>query len=84
VELSGRVRLVGSEPFPELVITDAGDQDWYIESASRRTLQPYEQRSLTIRGKVELIELILANGYSLGIRRILSDVTVIDAVSALW
>jgi hypothetical protein len=78
VELNGRVRLVGSDPFPDLVLTDSGDQDWYIENTSRQTLRAYEQQHLAIRGRVELRELILANGRSLGIRRILWDVAVIN------
>ena len=77
VEVSGRVRLVGSEPFPDLVLTDEGDQTWYINSEDRKTLSPYEQRTVTIRGTVELTEMVLANGRSLCSRRTLSGITLV-------
>ncbi|MHC6202244.1 hypothetical protein ACYULU_03515 [Breznakiellaceae bacterium SP9] len=77
VELSGRVRLVGSEPFPDLVLTDSEEHTWYIDPADRKILSPYEQQTVTIRGAVELTEMVLANGKSLGSRRILSGVTLV-------
>jgi hypothetical protein len=73
VELEGRVRLLGSEPFPDLVLTSGDDEDWYLEGPSRRALQPYEQRIVRVRGRVELREMVLANGRSLGFRRFLAD-----------
>ncbi|GHV92639.1 hypothetical protein AGMMS50268_31420 [Spirochaetia bacterium] len=77
VEVSGRVRLVGSEPFPDLVLTDEGDHTWYINADDRPTVAAYEQQTVTIRGTVELKEMVLANGRSLGSRRTLSGVTLI-------
>jgi hypothetical protein len=71
VELEGRIRLLGSEPFPNLVLTGEDGQDWYLEGPARRALQPYEQRTIRVRGRVELREMVLANGRSLGIRRFL-------------
>jgi hypothetical protein len=79
VELSGRVRLLGSEPFPDLVLTDRDGADWYLEGPDRRALQAYEQRTLKVRGRVELRELVLANGRSLGFRRFLRDVEILTA-----
>jgi hypothetical protein len=78
VELSGRVRLVGSEPFPDLVLTGGDDQDWYLDDASRQVLRFYEQRIVKVRGRVELKEMILANGRSLGFRRFLRDVEILS------
>ncbi|GHV75842.1 hypothetical protein AGMMS49942_06630 [Spirochaetia bacterium] len=77
VEVSGRVRLVGSEPFPDLVLTDTEEHTWYIDSADRKTLSRYEQQTVTIRGTVELKEMVLANGRSLGTRRTLSGITLV-------
>ncbi|GHU90897.1 hypothetical protein FACS189476_11330 [Spirochaetia bacterium] len=77
VEVSGRVRLVGSEPFPDLVLTGSEDHTWYIDPADRKTLSSYEQQTVTIRGTVELTEMILANGKNLGSRRTLSGVTLV-------
>jgi hypothetical protein len=76
VELNGKIRLVGSEPFPELVLSDDDGNDWYIARESRGAVSGYEQRGVTIRGKVELKEMVLAGGRSLGYRRILSVLTV--------
>jgi hypothetical protein len=78
VELIGRVRLLGSEPFPDLVITGEDGVDWYLEGPSRRTLQPREQRTVRIRGRLELREMVLANGRSLGFRRFLQDVEILE------
>jgi hypothetical protein len=77
VELSGRVRLVGNEPFPELVLTGEDGHDWFIAPEDRGVLSAYEQRTVTIRGRVALRELILANGQRLETRRILSEITLI-------
>jgi hypothetical protein len=77
VEVRGRVRLVGSDPFPNMVLTDDGDNTWYIDPADRKTLSSCEQQTVTIRGVVELKEMVLANGRSLGSRRILSGVTLV-------
>jgi hypothetical protein len=77
VELSGQIRLLGSEPFPDLVLTDPEGRDWYMERQYRQILQSYEHQMVSIRGKVELRDMVLANGYSLGIRRFLSDVELV-------
>ncbi|GHU71158.1 hypothetical protein FACS189450_06750 [Spirochaetia bacterium] len=77
VEVSGRVRLVGNEPFSDLVLTDSEEHTWYIDPADRKTLSSYEQQTVTIRGVVELKEMALANGKSLGSRRTLSGVILV-------
>jgi hypothetical protein len=69
---------VGGEPFTELVLTGADGQDWYLEGPARRTLRPYEQQSVRVRGRVELREMVLANGRSLGVRRGLSDLELLE------
>jgi hypothetical protein len=83
VELSGIIRLVGSEPFPELVLSDTGGNDWYIARESRALVSGYEQVTVTIRGKVELKEMVLTNGRSLGYRRILSDLVLLKSKNKL-
>jgi hypothetical protein len=77
VELSGRVRLVGNEPFPELVLTGEDGRSWFIAPEDRAVLSAYEQRTVTIRARVKLREMILANGQRLETRRILSGVTLV-------
>ena len=70
--------MVGNEPFTDLVLTGTDGQDWYLEGPARRTLQAYEQRSVKVRGKVELREMLLAGGRSLGLRRVLSELTLLE------
>jgi hypothetical protein len=76
--LRGRIRLVGNMPFPRLVITDESDRDWYLEGADRDLLAPYEQQTLTLTGRAEYQDIILANGTKAGSRRFLRDVRVVE------
>jgi hypothetical protein len=78
VEITGIIHLVGNEPFTELVITEEETQTWYIKEESRAILARYQQRNITIRGRVELQEMVLANGRHLGTKRILKDISLIS------
>lgn len=80
VEVTGRVRLIGNVPFAELVITSANEQDWYIDTGSRSVLAAYEQRVVMVRGTLELLDMVLANGRRVGTRRILRNVQLIKAL----
>jgi hypothetical protein len=77
LELTGVLSLRGSEPFPEPVLTDDEGHEWYIARENRRILSGYEQRSVTVRGRLELREMILANGQNQGTRRVLSELVLI-------
>ncbi|MFP3089263.1 hypothetical protein LQZ21_02930 [Treponema sp. TIM-1] len=77
LELTGRLSLRGSEPFPEPVLTDAEGYEWHIAREDRRILAGYEQRIVTVRGRLELREMILANGQNQGTRRILSGIVLV-------
>jgi hypothetical protein len=76
VTVSGKVRRLGSDPFSFLVITDNDEKDWYLDEAGSLLLMPYEQMNVGVAGVVEMMEMILANGKSLGFRRILTQVTI--------
>jgi hypothetical protein len=78
MRVHGRIRLVGNMPFPRLVITGESDQDWYLEGADRELLAAYEQRLLTISGRAEYQDIILANGEKAGVRRFLRDIRIIE------
>jgi hypothetical protein len=78
VEVSGRVRLVGSASFPELVLTDRQNRDWYIDEASQKILEPHEQGMVTVRGTLVVQKMILADGRVLGTRRILTGVSLVE------
>ena len=76
VRVRGRVRLVGSEPFPEIHISDENGVDWYLERREGRALLPYQQRIITVEGEAHTLELILANGEYAGVRRILRNIRI--------
>jgi hypothetical protein len=77
LELTGMLSLRGSEPFPEPVLTDDEGHEWYIARENRRILSGYEQRLITVRGRLDLQEMILANGQNWGTRRILSEIVLL-------
>ncbi len=77
VELSGTVRLVGSEPFTELVITDGEGRDWYVDEGSRALLAALEHRPVRVSGTVTRKEMKLANGTKLPDRRNLADIALL-------
>ncbi|MDR2158751.1 MAG: hypothetical protein LBP23_01650 [Treponema sp.] len=75
--VTGTVRLVGNEPFTELVLTDGAGNDWYIDEDSRSLLASRQHRTVTVRGRVRLLEMVLANGRVLGTRRIIRGATLL-------
>ncbi len=78
VVITGTIRLVGSDPFPQYVLTEAGKYDWYIpDSEDRKVISGFEQQIITVKGTVVLRELILANGRRLGTEHILQSVSLV-------
>jgi hypothetical protein len=78
ITIRGTIRLLGNEPFPELVLTDAEGNDWYLDGDAREKAKPYQHRELTLRGRLEYKEMTLANGMSMGIRRLLRDAVILE------
>lgn len=77
VEVNGKIRRVGNEPFSVLVITDSADKDWYTDEEGALLLRSFEQKKVTVQAKVELKEMTLANGKIMGTRRILTNMKII-------
>ena len=77
VQVSGRVRLVGSEPFPELVITGP-EREWYIDKDDEHKFKELQHRTVTVEGSETIIELIFANGRPAGERRTLKDIRILE------
>jgi hypothetical protein len=78
VRVTGRVRMVGSGPHTELVIT--GDQgEWHTEPRDRNKLINLQQRTVTVEGKLDSRDMILPSGKSLGTWLILRNITVISS-----
>ena len=76
VRVSGRVRLVGNEPFPELVIT-GDDREWYIDRDDVPKLRDLQQRTVIVEGMETSRELTFANGMPAGTRFTLKDIRII-------
>jgi hypothetical protein len=78
VTVTGEVRIVGSEPHTEVVITDQEGIDWAIPSTSRPLLAPRQGQTLTVRGILAAQDLTLADGRVIGRRRELRDPVILE------
>lgn len=88
VRITGIVRLVGSEPFSELVITgnliteqsedSALAATWYIASNERNKLNNLQYSTVTVEGDESIRELTFASGIPAGIRRELRNIRIIS------
>ena len=85
VQIKGTVRLVGNEPFTELVITgnitaqESGNPvTWHISIDERYKLHNLQQRTVTVKGEESIIEMTFASGIPAGIRRELRNISIIS------
>ncbi|GMO47258.1 MAG: hypothetical protein Ta2B_29270 [Termitinemataceae bacterium] len=78
VTVSGTIRIVGSSPFAELVLTDADDKDWYFFDDEGTSLKVYQKKQITVTGTPVYEEIILPNGKKNGIKRYLKNVKIAD------
>ncbi|MDR2607951.1 MAG: hypothetical protein LBC57_06120 [Treponema sp.] len=78
VLVKGRVRLVGTDLFSSLVITDEKDQDWYVEEKDRPLLSRYQQQVVTVKGRPDYRDLVLANGKKAGVHSYLLDISIVQ------
>ena len=77
VQVSGRVRLVGSGALPELVISGPG-AEWYVEKGEEHKLMDLQQRNVTVEGIETVKALRFANGSPAGERRTLKKIKIIS------
>jgi hypothetical protein len=77
VEVSGRVRLVGSGPNTELVITGE-DREWHVGAKDRKKLMQLQQQIVRVKGKESFVDLRFANGMPAGRRYMLEDITLLS------
>ena len=75
IRITGTVKLVGSEPFPCLVIS--GTHEWYIDMNDVQNLRNLQHRRVTVEGVETVNELRFANGMPAGERRTLSQIKII-------
>ena len=76
VEVTGRVRLVGTSRMPSLVITTEG-REWYIDHDGWEKLFDLQQQVVTVRAWENYRDMFFANGHPAGRRYILSNITVV-------
>jgi len=76
VRITGRIRLVGNEPFTELVITTQ-ERDYFIEKNEEYKLKELQQRTVTVEGIQTVISLLWASGLPAGNRYSLKNIKII-------
>ena len=76
VQVTGTVRLVGNEPFAELVI-HSDDRLWYIANDDEHKLRDLQHRTVTVEAIETVVELQFASGRSAGERRTLRNIRII-------
>jgi hypothetical protein len=76
VQVTGRVRLVGSAPFFELVIRGE-DKQWYLQREDMQKLMALQHQTVTVEAEETIKELKWGNGRPAGKRRYLSNVKLI-------
>ena len=80
IQVSGRVRMVGSSPMTSLVLSGE-DREWHIDENDKEKLMPYQQQIITVRGKEYYRDLTFANGRSAGRWYYLTDISIIQTAS---
>ncbi|GHU15951.1 hypothetical protein FACS1894163_04390 [Spirochaetia bacterium] len=81
VQVSGRVRLIGSGSGQELVITGTG-REWRIDKKDQDKLWDLQQQTVTVEGLETSQEMTFANGTSAGIWYYLRDIRLISVSQA--
>jgi len=76
IQVTGIVRLVGSDTFPEIVISGSG-YEWYVPREERSKLNNLQHRTVTVEGEETVLQLMFANGMPAGTRRELKNIKII-------
>jgi len=77
VKVNGIVRLVGSAPITEIVITGP-DREWYVSREDEHLLKELQHRNVTVEGYESVFELRFANGLYAGQRRTLKKIKILN------
>jgi hypothetical protein len=78
VEVFGKVRRVGNDPFSRLVITDSEDHDWDVDKEGQKTLSLRETQNVRVFAIVKVLPQLLANGKRLPDKKELTQVKILD------
>ena len=77
VEVTGKVRLVGSGAYPELVI-NGPEKEWYVARDEEHKLKDLQQRTVTVKGNETVVTLTYASGLPAGEKRTLKNIKIIS------
>jgi hypothetical protein len=77
ITVTGVVRLVGNEPFSEIVIAGS-DYQWYIAKDEARKLHDLQHVTVTVEGIETVTELTFASGMPAGTRRELKKIKIVS------
>ena len=77
IQVTGRVRLVGSSAFTQIVISGA-DREWYVPKEEEHKLMDLQQRTVTVEGVETVVEITFASGMPAGTRHTLSKIKIIS------
>ncbi|MDR0597314.1 MAG: hypothetical protein LBG14_02280 [Treponema sp.] len=77
LRVTGTVRLVGSGPGIELLLSNE-DREWHIDKKDRDKLWNLQQQIVTVEGEEWSEELAFADGRPAGERRHLRDIKIIE------
>jgi len=76
VQITGVVRMVGSEPFTSIVISGS-EYEWYVERGEEAKLGDCQQRHVTVEGIETIEKMKFANGLDAGERRFIRNIKII-------
>ena len=77
VKVTGTVRLVGSSPVSEIVISGESGQ-WYIAREEAHKFMDLQHQTITVEGAETVEKLTLANGQPAGERRTLKKTKLVS------
>ena len=77
VQVTGQVRLIGNEPFTELVIR-GDEREWHITPEDEHKLRDLQHRTVTVQGTEAVTILRFANGFPAGERYTLGNISIIS------
>jgi len=76
VEVSGKVRMVGSSPMTSLVISGE-DREWYVEREETKKLMEFQQQLVTVKAQEYYYDRVFANGAPAGRQYYLKNIVII-------
>jgi len=76
IQITGIVRLVGSSPMNQIVISSA-EKEWFIPREEMNKLHNLQHQTVTVEGEETIIDLTFASGIPAGKRRELRNIKII-------